>query len=168
MAVAIGIAAAAAAWAAPRSGGQPLLPIVDLLAGEAKVPIQAEVARTSEQMARGLMQVTRLNDNAGMLFVYESPTQASFYMLNTLIPLTIAYLDSRGVIREIHDMTPLDETPVLSQKAEIQYVLEMNRNWFKINGIKVGDRIAPASGEWKDVLNSAAGLKNKGTPADNS
>jgi uncharacterized membrane protein (UPF0127 family) len=110
--------------------------------------IVAEVARRPGEVAMGLMFRKSLGDNEGMLFIFERERRASFWMANTLIPLTIAYLDREGTILELHDMKPLDITPVVSQSDRVAFALEMNRGWFKLNGVKVGEKITPINTTW--------------------
>ncbi len=123
------------------------LPTITLKVGQAP-RIQAEVARRPGEMAMGLMFRKSMGDNEGMLFVFERERRASFWMANTFIPLTIAYLDRDGVILELHDMKPHDTTPVLSKSDRVAFALEMNRGWFKLNGVKVGEKITPVNTTW--------------------
>jgi uncharacterized membrane protein (UPF0127 family) len=106
-------------------------------AGE-RVPLAAEVAETPRQRERGLMGRTALGENQGMLFVFEQEQPLSFWMRNTLIPLSIAYIDGRGTIVDIQDMEPLDETSHPSA-APARYALEVNQGFFEEHGIRVGD-----------------------------
>ncbi len=106
--------------------------------GEQRLTV--EYAGTFEQRARGLMYRTELCDSCGMLFEFEYPREAGFWMKNTLIPLDIAYLDKRGVITDIKPMYPLVLDPVPSSKP-VLYALEMNQGWFAANDVVVGDRI---------------------------
>lgn len=76
-----------------------------------------------------------------MLFVMPEPAPASFWMKNTRLPLSIAYISPGGVILEIHDLEPFDETPVRSRFPNIAYALEMRRGWFSDNHIFPGARI---------------------------
>ena len=108
-------------------------------AGE-RVPLLVEVAETERQQQRGLMGRTELDANRGMLFVYDREQQLSFYMRDTLIPLSIAYIDARGTIIDIQDMQPLDETSHPSA-APAKYALEVNQGFFEAHGIQVGDRL---------------------------
>lgn len=101
----------------------------------------AEVADTPEISARGLMFRDELAEDAGMLFIFPAPRKASFYMKNTRIPLSIAYILADGTIAEIHDLEPLDESPVPSQSDQILYALEMNQGWFAAHDIEPGTRI---------------------------
>jgi uncharacterized membrane protein (UPF0127 family) len=104
-----------------------------------------EVVDTPETRARGLMFRTQMDEEAGMLFVFETEDAVAFYMRNTLIPLSIAYVDSRLVIQEIHDMQPLDETPIPSS-VPVMYALEVNQGAFTRAGVSVGDRLILSAG----------------------
>jgi uncharacterized membrane protein (UPF0127 family) len=129
--------------------GQPQakLRTITLKVGQAP-RIVAEVARRPGEMAMGLMFRDSLGDNEGMLFVFERERRASFWMANTIIPLTVAYLDREGVILEFHDLKPLDMTPVISKSDRVAFALEMNRGWFKLNRVNVGDRVMPVNTTW--------------------
>jgi uncharacterized membrane protein (UPF0127 family) len=99
--------------------------------------IRVEVARTEKEKERGLMFRERLGKDEGMLFVYEGEGIRSFWMKNTRLPLSIAFIDKRGKIVDIQDMEPFSlQTYISAYPAK--YALEMNRGWFKRNGIKVG------------------------------
>lgn len=104
-------------------------------------PVRAEVADDAQERSLGLMFRERLAPNAGMLFVMPKPERASFWMKNTTLPLSIAYINPAGVILEIHDLQPLDEKPVPSAFPNIAYALEMEQGWFTDNGVLAGDRI---------------------------
>jgi uncharacterized protein len=124
--------------------GQALLPLVELQIGQ--TTITAEVARSPEELSAGLMFREKLADNVGMLFCLKREGTASFWMANTSIPLSIAYLDRAGKILEIHELKPLDLTRVPSKSDQVYYALEMNRGWFELNKIKPGDLLKPAQG----------------------
>lgn len=100
--------------------------------------IRVEVARTPEERAQGLMGRTRLGREEGMLFIFEDEGYHSFWMKDTLIPLSIAFIDREGRIVHITDMKPLTLTSHTPPKP-ILYALEMNQSWFSKNGIHVGD-----------------------------
>ncbi len=121
-------------------GPQPPLPERVLLVGP--VTVRAEVADTDESRRLGLMRRDKLEDGRGMLFVFASPRPMSFWMKDTTIPLSIAYINAAGVIREIHDMQPLDETPAQSAFPDLLYALEVPQGWFLRNRILPGDRVA--------------------------
>jgi uncharacterized membrane protein (UPF0127 family) len=78
----------------------------------------------------------------GMLFIFEQPETASFWMKNTKIPLSIAYIDSAGKILEIKSLKPLDETPIPSASGEVAFALEVNDGWFTRNGASTGATIS--------------------------
>ncbi|MDR2393121.1 MAG: DUF192 domain-containing protein [Treponema sp.] len=104
----------------------------------ARVPISAEIARTDQERSQGLMNRKTLADGKGMLFVFEKDQILSFWMKNTLIPLSIAFISSEGRILEIHDMEPGDMNPLHSSRSA-RYALETPRSWFNRAGVTVGD-----------------------------
>lgn len=99
-----------------------------------------EIARTAEERQTGLMNREKLGDFEGMLFVFERDQHLSFWMKNTLVPLSIAYLAKDGTIKEIYDMEPLSTRSVESRFAA-RYALELPRGAFSSSGAQVGDRI---------------------------
>ncbi len=103
-------------------------------------PVTAEVASSPEERAKGLMFRRSLPENRGMLFVFEQERRPGFYMRNTLIPLSIAYIAKDGTIREIRTMKPLSEAVIKSRRA-VLYALEMNRGWFARHGVDPGDTV---------------------------
>jgi uncharacterized membrane protein (UPF0127 family) len=107
----------------------------------------AEVARRPAEIMTGMMWRTNMGSNEAMLFLLPVPQQATFYMRNTLIPLSCAYIDNDGVILELHDMKPRDETSILSATANVRFVLEVNRGWFETNHIGPGTLIRTEKGE---------------------
>ena len=114
---------------------------IDTSAGK-KVEVRVEVADDPYERARGLMYRTALGKDRGMLFVYPDEQDLSFWMKNTLIPLSIAYIDSEGHIVDILDMKPLDDKPPQYRSSEpVQYALEVNQGFFEEKGVKVGDRV---------------------------
>jgi len=118
---------------------QVALPSVTLnVAGKA---VTAEVADEPDERRSGLMFRDSLAADSGMLFVMPRPERAAFWMKNTTLPLSVAYINPGGVIVEIHDLEPLDEKPVPSSFPNIAYALEMKQGWFAENGILAGDRI---------------------------
>jgi uncharacterized protein len=114
----------------------PVLTIVNS-SGE-RVPVQVEIADTPEESQTGLMGRSALAENAGMLFVDDQEQILSFWMKDTLIPLSIAYIDAEGRIVDIQDMQPLDETSHPSAEPA-QYALEVNQGFFEERGVAVGD-----------------------------
>jgi uncharacterized membrane protein (UPF0127 family) len=101
---------------------------------------RVEVARTYEEKKTGLMHRQKLGLRRGMLFVYEVDSPMSFWMANTHIPLSIAFVDREGTILQIEDMQPLDLTAVKS-RISARYALEVNQGIFRELGVEPGDRI---------------------------
>jgi uncharacterized membrane protein (UPF0127 family) len=113
---------------------------LDASSGE-EVEVRVEIADDTSEQMRGLMHRTALTENRGMLFVFPDEEIRSFWMKNTLIPLSIAYIDSEGRIVDIQDMKPLDDDPPHYVSAEpARYALEVNRGFFEERGVKVEDR----------------------------
>jgi uncharacterized membrane protein (UPF0127 family) len=108
-------------------------------AGE-RVEVPVEIAATDTERERGLMGRTALAEDAGMLFVFDREQQLSFWMKDTLIPLSIAYINESGRIVDIQDMQPLDETPHPSTEPA-RYALEVNGGFFVARGIQVGHKV---------------------------
>jgi len=100
--------------------------------------IRVEVVRTPEERVVGLMARKHLGKEEGMLFIFEEDGYHSFWMKDTLVPLSIAFIDREGRIVKITDMKPLTLTSHPPPKP-ILYALEMNQGWFSRNGIRVGD-----------------------------
>ncbi len=105
--------------------------------------IRAQVAATSRQREIGLMFRRDMPVNDGMLFIFDEPQQQCFWMRNTLLPLTIAFLADDGSIVNMADMQPLTENSHCSTRP-VRYVLEMNQGWFAKRGIKPGFKIGGA------------------------
>lgn len=105
-----------------------------------RVQLKIEIAQTPEQRARGLMDRESLPENAGMLFAYPKPTLVSFWMKDTTIPLSIAFISSEGRILEIQDMQPLSQETHTPQ-APFLYALEVRQGLFQRYGVQPGDRI---------------------------
>lgn len=99
-----------------------------------------EIADSPEERQKGLMNRKRLPENRGMLFVFFRDEKLSFWMKDTSIPLSIAYIAKDGTIREIKDMEPLSLRPVESTYS-VRYALEVNRGTFERLGIEAGDTI---------------------------
>ncbi len=114
------------------------LPVVRLTAGIHL--IQAEVADNEARRKQGLMYREKMAPNQGMLFVFEGKAVHCFWMRNTLIPLSIAFLEDDGTIVNIADMQPQSDDSHCP-KTEIRYALEMNQGWFKQRGFKAGMKL---------------------------
>jgi uncharacterized protein len=105
-----------------------------------RVKLTAEVADTPESRDTGLMFRDSLPPDHGMLFVFDHPTQANFWMKNTKIPLSIGFLDRSGTLLEIRNMQPFNETPITSKSERVAYALEVNQGWFEQNHISLGTK----------------------------
>ena len=129
---------------APQGRPQPKLQTVKLWIGTNE--LSAEVAHTREQITRGMMWRTNMAEMEGMLFVFSRPHQAQFWMRNTVLPLSCAYIDPEGTILEVHDMKPLDETGIPAKSDQVQYVLEVNQGWFQRHNVAPGMLISSERG----------------------
>jgi len=105
--------------------------------------IQAEVARNPEERATGLMFRQTMGTNEGMLFAFEEPATQCFWMKNTLLPLSAAFIGDDGTIVNIEDMAPRSLDSHCSTKP-VRFVLEMNQGWFAKRGIKPGSKLQGA------------------------
>jgi uncharacterized membrane protein (UPF0127 family) len=103
--------------------------------------IRVALALTPAQRERGLKFRSALPPNEGMLFVFPEPVRHPFWMKDTVIPLSIAFLDREGRIIDILEMEPLNEEKLYRPGQPYLYALEMNRGWFERNGNKIGDRV---------------------------
>jgi uncharacterized membrane protein (UPF0127 family) len=130
------LALAAGACLAQPSG--PALPKVQLTAG--MYLIQAEVAADFGSRAQGLMYREEMPSNAGMLFIFDEPGDQCMWMKNTLIPLSVAFMDDAGTIINIEDMAPQTLDSHCARRPA-RYALEVNRGWFAARGIKPGSRL---------------------------
>ena len=102
--------------------------------------VKAEIAEKPEDRNHGFMGRKTIPDGTGMLFVFEKDQILSFWMKNTPHPLSIAYIDSKGKIRNIFDMTPYSTASIVST-VSVRYALEVPQGWYKKNGITDGDTV---------------------------
>ncbi|MDR0486611.1 MAG: DUF192 domain-containing protein [Treponema sp.] len=108
--------------------------------GQRIAVVKAEIARTPEERSQGLMYRKKLPDGDGMLFVFEKDEIQSFWMKNTLVPLSIAFIASDGRILEIKNMQPGDLNSV-SPGRSFRYALEVPQGWFSRAGAQTGDTV---------------------------
>ncbi len=125
------------------------LPVVELKIK--KHALKVEVAATAQTRTIGLMNRFSLAPDSGMLFVFPQSEALGFWMKNTFVPLSIAYVDQKGVILNIVDMKPHDESTHPS-KGPALFAIEMKQGWFKEKGIAAGDKV--------DGLDKAGRAKN--------
>ena len=102
--------------------------------------IKAEVASTNAERQQGLMFREKMAPNEGMVFVFDGPAEVCMWMKNTLLPLSVAFIDESGKIINIEDMKP-QTTDSHCGKKLVRYALEMNQGWFKQKNIKPGTSI---------------------------
>lgn len=102
--------------------------------------VAAEIAEKTEDRNHGFMERKNIPDGTGMLFIFERDQILSFWMKNTPHPLSIAYIDSKGRIRDIFDMTPYSIASITST-VSVRYALEVPQGWYKKNSITPGDAI---------------------------
>lgn len=105
-----------------------------------RLTVRSEIAAKQEERNYGFMNRKHIPTGTGMLFVFEEEQQLSFWMKNTPHPLSIAYIDKNGKIRDIFDMEPYSLSPILSTRS-VMYALEVPKGWYDANGIKVGDHV---------------------------
>jgi uncharacterized protein len=102
--------------------------------------ILAEVARTETERERGLMHRSSLAEGKGMLFIFDRDERLAFWMKNTTIPLSIAFISSDGTIRQLADLEPLSLATLQSERS-VRYALEVPRGWFERAKVRVGDKV---------------------------
>ena len=134
----VGVAAFGAPAAAAQESPQTGLPVVQLQAG--MHVIRAQVAQRPAERATGLMHRREMPANEGMLFVFEQPGTQCFWMKNTLIPLSIAFVDDAGTVVNVREMQAGALDSHCSEKP-VRYALEMNQGWFAQRGVKPGSRL---------------------------
>jgi hypothetical protein len=124
-----GLVLSAVAW------GQTAMPVIELTAGFHR--IEAEVAATDQNRQLGLMQRKSMAPQHGMLFVFTQNNTHCMWMRNTLLPLSVAFLDEEGKIINVEDMQPQTEDNHCARRPA-RYALEMNLGWFSQRGLKAG------------------------------
>lgn len=107
--------------------------------GTSSQALRIEVADTAEEQHLGLMNRDCLSDDWGMLFIFRQDVTDTFFMKNTLVPLSIAWIKADGTILEIEDMQPQSEDQH-SAPEPYRYAIEANQGWFSEHGIAAGDR----------------------------
>ncbi|CAK6474255.1 DUF192 domain-containing protein [Peribacillus castrilensis] len=117
--------------------------VIKMISGNKVTRLNVQVADTQRKREKGLMFVGKLPENEGMLFVFSEEIYGGFWMKNTFIPLSIAFLDSYGVILKILDMEPCIEEycPTYDPGIFYYYAIEVNLGWFEKNQIKEGDYV---------------------------
>lgn len=129
---------------------QPKLPTIKLYIGNKEM--ETEIAADNASRQTGMMFRKSMGENEGMIFVFPYAHRTAFWMKNTTVPLSAAYIDPEGVILEIHKLEPLNENSVEAKNDDIQYVLETPQGWFERNKISVGTAIATEHGPLAKIL----------------
>jgi len=125
--------------------------------GYIDLPLEVEIPNTESKFRLGLMFRESLEQDKGMLFIFEEVGQHSFHMKNTRIPLDIAFVREDGIVESIKQLTPNSVLPVYSD-GEVLFAIEANRGWFTENNVEVGDEIV--LGEAKDKKGKGSGSKD--------
>ena len=125
--------------------------------GYLNIPLKLEIPVTLTEFKLGLMFRESLDEDCGMLFVFEESSEKSFHMNHTQIPLDIAFINASGIVESIKELQPLNPVPVYSD-AEVLYALEVNRGWFTENNVNIGDQILNTLSEDVEVLDANGNL----------
>jgi uncharacterized membrane protein (UPF0127 family) len=113
--------------------------------------IEAEVAITMQQIRTGMMFRTNMAETESMLFVMR-PHRAGFWMKNCTVPLSVAYINPEGIIREIHDLQPHNTNSVVAAFDDIQFALETPQGWFQRHQIREGMTVRTERGALLDTF----------------
>ena len=122
-----------------------------------RLPLQIEVPKTPTEFKLGLMFRESLDENTGMFFQFEETGQKSFHMKDTRIPLDIAFIKEDGIIESIKELKPFTLLPV-SSEGPVRYALEVNKGWFLMNNVKIGDNIFGSMNEEVEIHDAKGNL----------
>ena len=129
---------------------QPKLPTIKVWVGAEE--LITEMALTGEQQMTGMMWRTNMPENTAMIFAHPTPRQAGYWMKNCYVPLSIAYIDTEGVILEIHDMKPHDTNSVVSASTNVRFALETPQGWFQRHNVNPGAVVRTERGTLRDTF----------------
>ncbi len=125
----------------PPDFGLPITSITLRATADSKpVHVSVEIASTTPQRQQGLMHRETMSENRGMLFLFAQDVSGGFWMKNTILPLTIAYIGADGRVQELRTGEPFNET-ILRPELPYRYVLEVNEGWFERHGLGVGSMV---------------------------
>ncbi len=114
--------------------------------------LETELALTDRERETGMMFRTKMAESEGMLFVFPAPYRASFWMMNTSVPLSAAYISPEGVILEIHDLQPHDTNSIVAASDRVQFVLETRQGWFERHHIGTNTVVRTERGSLQDTF----------------
>ncbi len=129
---------------------QPKLPTIKVWVGAEE--LETEMALSGQQQMTGMMWRTNMPENTAMIFVHPTPRRASYWMKNCYVPLSIAYIDTAGVILEIHDMQPHNTNSVVSAATNVRFALETPQGWFQRHNVSTGAVVRTERGSLADTL----------------
>ena len=129
---------------------QPKLQTMKLWLGTEEMVV--ELALTQLQVQTGMMFRTNIAENEGMLFVFQMPYRAAFWMMNTRVPLSAGYIDPDGVLLEIHDLQPHNTNSVAAATDRVQFVLETSQGWFQRHNVGVGTVVRTEHGSLQETF----------------
>jgi len=129
---------------------QPKLPTIKVWVGAEE--LVTEMALTGVQQMTGMMWRTNMAENEAMIFVHPTPRQAGYWMKNCFVPLSIAYLDTTGVILEIHNMQPHDTNSVVSAATNVRFALETPQGWFQRHNVSPGAVVRTEKGSLAETF----------------
>ena len=122
------------------------------------LPLNIETPKNQTEFDMGLMFRESLEQDTGMLFIFESVGEKFFHMKDTMIPLDVAFINEEGVIESIKQLEPLNVVPI-SSDAEVLYALEVNRGWFAEHNVNIGDKVLNPSTEKVITIENSDGRK---------
>ena len=129
---------------------QPKLPTIKVWVGAEE--LATEIALTGEQQMTGMMWRTNMPENTAMIFIHPAPRQAGYWMKNCYVPLSIAYIDTDGIILEIHDMQPHNTNSVVSASETVRFALETPQGWFQRHNVNTGAVVRTERGSLADTF----------------
>ena len=138
------VAAAISCTNAERPKREPMTILIESKSTKTTIPIEVEPAVTAQEQERGFMNRKEIPDGTGMIFVFKRDQKLRFWMKDTPHPLSIAFIDSTGRIREIYDMQPFS-LDIIASTYSVRYALEVAQGYFERAGINAGDKLSTES-----------------------
>lgn len=138
------VAAAISCTNAERPKREPMTILIESKSTKTTIPIEVEPAVTAQEQERGFMNRNEIPDGTGMIFVFKRDQKLRFWMKDTPHPLSIAFIDSTGRIREIYDMQPFS-LDIIASTYSVRYALEVAQGYFERAGINAGDKLSTES-----------------------